>query len=227
VDLRICSYDSILLTAIIDTGYWVNPVTNDTTINGNILSKMWFYNGSSSSFSVDDSIVVNEHGEYSFEVTDSVGCVGIDSLFLFVNDTVVADAGDDITLCFNDILMIKGGGLDTVGNGKSGIYRWSDITPPGPDAILGIHYMYQFTATDDKDFRLEVAVNEGGVSCYDDDTVSCFVNQLPVLELGPNQEVCCDYGPIALNFSLVSPSGTPTTGGWSCSQYPGLVQNHW
>ena len=226
VDSRICSYDSILLTAIIDTGYWVNPVTNDTTFNGNNLSKLWFYNGSSSSFSIDDSIIVNMRGEYSYEVTDALGCVGRDTFFLFVNDTVTADAGDDITLCFNDILMIQAGGLDTVGNGKSGFYKWLDITPPGPDVIIGTNNIYTFVAAEDKDFRLELYITEGGVSCYDDDSVTCFVNELPVLELGSDQDVCCDYGAIALNFSLITPAGTPATGGWSCSQYPGLVQNN-
>ena len=62
------------------------------------------------------------------------------------------------------------------------------------------------------------------MQCFDNDSVFITVNPLPVLTLVPDQEVCCDYGNIALNFYLTS--SDPTGGAWSVPTNPTWENNN-
>jgi hypothetical protein len=108
-------------------------------------------------------------------------------LYLNVNDTVKAFAGNDTTLCFADTILLKAGGIDTAGNSNTGLYRWSDITPTKPfPIILGTNDQYDIVASDDEEYRLELFITQGGVECFDDDSMRVFVNPLPNIVLGPD-----------------------------------------
>lgn len=58
------------------------------------------------------------------------------------------------------------------------------------------------------------------------DTVYVTLNNPPVVTVGNNQSVCCDYGNINLNFSINTPSGTPSSGVWNCPANPSLVASN-
>ncbi|MDB4107930.1 PKD domain-containing protein, partial [Bacteroidia bacterium] len=225
-DPRICSYDSIQIIPNLDTAYWVDPIAGDTLLQGDTLYKEWYFNGSLIPFSYDDSVTINMRGEYVIRVYDSLQCADTDTLFLWVNDTVTANAGPDQTLCAEDLYIISGNGLDTMVSGVSGFYRWSNITTSGATSILGFDKTYELTADMDSTYRLELTVTQEGVTCFDDDTTEIFVNSLPIVTLGSDQDVCCDYGDISLSFSIVTPTGNPSTGGWSCTSNPNLISSN-
>ncbi|MGB0850864.1 MAG: PKD domain-containing protein, partial [Bacteroidia bacterium] len=225
-DVRICSYDSFNLVPNLDLAYWVDPIIGDTLVQGDTLEKEWFYNGEWIPFSIADSVTIDDEGAYVIRVRDSLNCQDTDTFFLHVNDTVTALAGNDQTLCFNDLYEIKAGGLDTVGTGKSGLYRWWNITPSTTPSSIGFNDTYVRTAGFDSTYRLELFVTEGGIECYDDDTMSVAVNALPIIDLSAIGDLCCDYGDVSLNFSIKTPSGIPSTGFWACDQYPNLVENN-
>ena len=107
-DPRLCTYDSILIVPALDTAWWIDRLNGDTLKQGDTLYKEWYLNGALSPFSTADSVTINIRGEYIFRVEDSLGCWAEDTLFLNVNDTVIADAGPDQTLCFNDTFMASG-----------------------------------------------------------------------------------------------------------------------
>ena len=225
-DPRICSYDSIQIIPNLDTAYWVDPIAGDTLLQGDTLYKEWYFNGSSIPFSYEDSVTINMRGEYVIRVYDSLQCADTDTLFLWVNDTVTANAGPDQTLCAKDLYIISGNGLDSMVSGVSGFYRWSNITSSGATSILGFDKTYELTADMDSTYRLELTVTQQGVTCFDDDTTEMFVNALPIVTLGPDQDVCCDYGDISLSFSIVAPTGNPSTGGWTCTSNPSLISSN-
>jgi len=58
------------------------------------------------------------------------------------------------------------------------------------------------------------------------DTVYVTLNSPPIVTLGNDLEVCCDYGQIVLDSIIVAPTGAPhTTGYWSISPNPSLIVN--
>ncbi len=217
-DIRLCTYDSTLIIPSYDTAYWVDRILMDTIRQGDTLWKEWYLNGGAIPFSYDDSVTINVRGEYVLKVYDSLGCFDTDTLFLFVNDTVTADAGPDQIHCFDDTVRLAAGGLDTMGNGKSGLYRWYDITSL-PRLLLGTNSNYDFPAQTTTEYQLDLYVTEGGVECYDADSILVTVNPLPVIDIKGDKQVCCDYGPISMNFDINSPTG----GSWSCWEFPFLV----
>ena len=160
-DPRICSYDSILIVPNLDSAYWVDPIMGDTLVQGDTLFKEWYHNGVL--FDTKDSVTIHKAGIYVIKVIDSLNCMDTDTMFLNVNDTVTAFAGNDTTLCLNETILLRAQGMDTAGNSNTGLYRWSDITPTNINTvILGTNDQYDIVATDDEDYRLELYITQGG-----------------------------------------------------------------
>ncbi len=220
-DLRLCWYDSTLLIPNLDTAFWVDRESGDTLVQGDTLFKEWFFDGSALAFSTDSQVTIHKRGEYVIKVIDSLGCADTDTFFLFVNDTLVADPGPDRVLCFNDTIFLVAGGLDTVANGNSGIYRWYNKTTV-PTSFLGTNDHYEIVAQNDVEYELKLQVTQGGITCHDSDNILIYVNPLPVISLRPDKDICCDYGNVSLNFDVNSPAG----GTWSSTDYPFLVNNN-
>jgi gliding motility-associated-like protein len=143
-------------------------------------------------------------------------------MYLFVNDTVVADAGPDQELCFNDTITLLAGGLDTAGNTKNGRYIWYDLTTNAPIRTnKGGADSISFSAVADVEYELELYVTEDTVTCFDNDSVAIVVNPLPVIDLVPDYEVCCMDGDISMRFNLKSTD--PVGGVWSVANQPTWV----
>jgi gliding motility-associated-like protein len=219
-DPRLCTYDSILIIPNLDTAYWIDPLAGDTLRQGDTLWKEWYLNNNPLPFSTADSVTINIRGEYVLRVYDSLGCEDTDTLYLFVNDTVTADLGPDQIHCFNDTVHLIAAGLDTMGNGKSGIYQWYNISTL-PRTFMGNATTYDFPAQATTEYEVVLRVTEGGRECIDNDSLLVTVNPLPVINISEVGNICCDYGNVSLNFNIINPTG----GDWSCWQYPFLVGN--
>jgi len=57
----------------------------------------------------DDSLLVRFSGNYILEITDSFGCVNVDSVKVTVNDNPVITLGNDTTICNTDQLVLDPG----------------------------------------------------------------------------------------------------------------------
>ena len=225
-DTTICTYQDVTLVPNLDLAFWVDRELGDTLIQGDTLEKEWFYTSEFGTLSIEDSITVNKEGFYVLRVRDSLNCQDTDTFYLAVNDTVTALAGLDQVQCAEDLYTITAGGADTADKSKSHVYTWSNITPGQPPIQIGNNDAYDRIADQDSTYRLELYQTEDGVTCYDDDTMQIFVNQLPDIALGSDEQVCCDAGLIQLNFKINTPTGRPTTGGWSSTEFPYLIDNN-
>jgi len=209
-DHRICDYDSIQLFAVDSLAYWDDPrdTSEYRTRQGDTLWKEWIYNGTT--ISNDSSITTRLAGQYVIRVNDSLGCFATDTMELIVNDHVEALAGPDQVRCWNDLLTLPAGGLDTVGNGKSGTYRWWRYFPGGgqPDSFMSTIDTLVYNIRETTDYRLGLWVTEDTVTCFDDDSVLVRVNPLPVLNMPGDKDVCCDAGVINLRLDEDPAGGT-------------------
>ena len=217
-DRRICDYDSIFLIPNDSLAYWDDPRdTHQYRIRqGDTLWYEWFLDGIANS--TDTQLVRNTAGQYVVRVSDSLGCWDADTMNLVVNDYVEALAGPDQTICWNDLLVLSAGGLDTTANAKNGYYRWSDYTTAPPDQDLGTDDSLRFNLLVSSDYRLQLWVTEDTTTCYDDDSVSITVNPLPVLNMPGAKDVCCDAGVINLRIDE-----DPKGGVWSCELNPDYI----
>ena len=219
-DLRICWYGSVTLRPDASNAYWVDPQIGDTLQQGDTLWWMWKRNGVD--FSTDTFATFSEAGVYNVTVIDSLGCNWTDTLILHVNDTLYPNAGPDQTKCYNDTLILNASGLDTVGNGKSGTYKWFKGLPMSGFA-LSTKEKWIFKVQTSSDYLLRLEVQEDTTRCIGYDTTFIKVNPLPVLTLTTPQKFCCDYGNIALGSSSFA---SPTGGTWVCRQNPSFISGN-
>lgn len=221
-DRRICTYDTINFSPLDSIASWDDP--NDTSAifvkQGDTLYKEWFLNGALIS---QDTTLFGVHtaGIYAYKVSDSLGCYAIDTMNLYVNDTVNADAGLDQTLCWNDYLEIVGKTLDTAGNDKSGYFQWWDITN-GKKVDFGQKDTIAYNIKATTEFWLELFVTEDTTECYDSDSVLISVNPLPTVKMPNNMDVCHDAGNINLR---ISEDPNASGGKWYVPAKPSLIKS--
>lgn len=219
-DRRICAGDTVHLIPYDEFAFWDDP--RDTSNVGIQQGDTLYYNWSlnSTSVSTDTIYTANLEGEYVVRVTDSLGCFGTDTMYLNVNDTVIANAGKDLVRCWNDLFVQKAGGLDTINKKyQKGKYEWYDITGT-PAKFLSnadsISYKIQTTTK----FRLNLIISEDTTTCSNADTAVVTVNPLPTVKMPSNMEVCCDAG--VINLRLLEDANAKG-GVWSCKKNPGYV----
>ena len=219
-DRRICTYDSIQLFPNDSLAYWDDPRdTFDAVVQGDTLYYEWTLNGAV--ISQDTALLkVNVGGEYVIKVTDSIGCFDTDTVQLYVNDTVTANAGKDLSVCWDDFIELVATDLDTAGNAKSGYFQWWDITVPPTKTNLGQKDTLAYNIRKTTNFQLELFVTEDTTTCYDNDTVFVNVKPLPVYTMAADMEICFDAGDI--NLRLLEDSKAPN-GKWTCPKRPGMI----
>ncbi len=162
-DVWLCPGDSIQLNGSGPNGANVSWSPTTGLDNPNIYTP-WA--------SATDTIV------YYLTVTDSNGCINVDSVTIIVNSAVPTDAGPDTSICQNDSVVI--GGNPTSVNGTS--YLWlpasglNDNTIANPTASPSVTTTYIVYSTND--------------TCSSSDTVTVTVNPSPPADAGMDQQVC-------------------------------------
>lgn len=182
-DQRICTYESVVL----DAGH------NDT------VKYLW------STMDTTQKIQINVAGKYRVRVTETRWlCQRSDTMELFVNDTVVAVAGPDATICQLKSTLLAAQHRPVNQNAS---YTWYDLTG---NTTLGNDMGYTVSPKNTNTpgqpaqnfyYRLYATVTQGGHTCEDDDTVKVKVNTLPFVKWDPKplKAQCYDYGDIELN----------------------------
>lgn len=116
---------------------------------------------------------------YTVTVTDANGCVNSDTLLVLVAGKVPTFAGHDVSICIGQTSVTLGGN-PTSPSGT--IYTWSpsaglsSTTVPNPIASPTITTTYVVTTAND--------------TCSGSDTVTVFVNPLPVVDAGADVTIC-------------------------------------
>jgi gliding motility-associated-like protein len=166
-DQRICTYEKTIFDANHkDTVKYMWSPTMDTT----------------------RTLLVHKNGKYKVRVTESKWkCYGEDSVFLFVNDTVVSSAGNDKNLCYKDTALIFGNGSPS---SQTLNFSWRNISSNTPMGNLNSIRVYPST---DQCYELYLRVTQGGHSCEDKDTVCVKIISLPDLKSSVPSR-CYDYG---------------------------------
>jgi gliding motility-associated-like protein len=185
-DKRICTYETMTFDAQnADTVkyYWS---TGDTT----------------------QMITVNVDKNYWVTVVEKTfKCEQKDTVRLFVNDTVIALAGADTTICHQQSANLKAQHRPA---NQSVVYEWTDIVP---NRVLGSNANYTVSPRNTNatggslqsySYGLYAKVTQGGHTCEHRDTVVVNVNTLPVVQWTrkPLPSRCYDYGDIELNSFL-------------------------
>jgi gliding motility-associated-like protein len=145
-----------------DIGSCVNaPFT--LSVPGGYDAYLWSTGGNTS------SIVVNTPGDYWVQVTDSLGCVGGDSIEYFIPASPIIDLGPDVVSCDTS-------GVTLGVSGSFSSYLWS--TGDSSAALTTSNYgIYWLQVTDTN-------------GCTGSDTISFDGGEMPQLDLGPDQKFC-------------------------------------
>ena len=150
-------------------------------------------------------------GLYGLTVTDANGCSASDATFIsVVRSTLSANAGNDASICAGaNTLVTLGGNPTTTGGTGPYTYAWSNSatlssgTVSNPNAIPTTTTGYTVTVTDAK-------------GCQATDSVTVFINTVPVANAGNDTSVCAGNGAIVGGNPTASGSG-PFTYVWSPS----------
>jgi len=177
----ICYGDTILIDASNSTG--VSTLTyewSNNTNNDNI--NVW----PTSSLS------------YYITVTDINNCFDIDTIDVTVNSLPIANAGNvNPTICYGETVLLNASNSQP-GTGNSSLtYEWSNNATTDTTSV----------SPSNDDIYIVTVTNES--SCKSSDTIEVFVNQLPVINLTPNNNSeICNNDSILIDASTSTGSGT-------------------
>ena len=135
--------------------------------------------------------------QYIVTLTDANVCVNTDTLTVFVNPLPLADAGADVVICIGDTTQLFASG--------GSIYSWtpndslSDPNIADPLVWTQQTTMYYVSVTDTN-------------TCVNTDSVLVTVNALPIVDAGPDQNVC-EGSSVTIGGSPTGPAGS--TFSWS------------
>jgi gliding motility-associated-like protein len=187
IDRRICTYESVTFNAGHDDTMYYSWNTLDTT----------------------QFITVVDDKDYTVRVTDTIwGCYQDDTVRLYVNDLVIADAGIDQMICTKDSASIIANHSPAL---FSATYNWTDITGGLP---LGTNKSYKVSPKNNNGngnsaiinyYRLFTRVTQDTHSCVAVDTMAVKINTLPKVKWSTLDPECWVYGDILLNPFILEP----------------------
>jgi gliding motility-associated-like protein len=163
-DQQICIGDSIFLLATGGTEYVWTPILN--SLGDSILSNDTINNPNS--YPTDTT-------QFNVTITDSNGCVGLDSVEIIVNSIPNFDLGPNTSICIFDSLTLQANDGD--------IYSW---TPNHAIDSINIANPTIFTEVDTTYF---VGVTDSN-GCFNSDSIEISVNPLPNVSAGINDTIC-------------------------------------
>lgn len=145
-----------------------------------------------------------------FTVTLTLGngtCATTDQAVVVVHALPIANAGIDVAICVGDTVQISGSGVTS--NPPILLYSWSG----GPGlSSNNIQSPFAFPIISTT-YNLTIIDSEG---CVDADQIQVFVNQLPIVNAGPNlvlcdqpiEEVLTGFSPLPIGASIGEWTGT-------------------
>lgn len=179
----------------------VNDGAIDVTVAGGTAPYTYSWTGPAPFVSNSEDITNLFTGMYYLTTTDTNGCSQTDSAFVNATVIVIADAGNDTTICGNlaSYTVIGNGGVT---------YEWYDLS----GTLLDSTQSMTFTPITGTSTFVLVAIN--GL-CTDIDTINITINAIPVADAGPDITIISET-PTVIGGSPTGPAGsifswTPTT----------------
>ena len=114
------------------------------------------------------SITIGTAGVYSVEVTNAAGCVGRDTIAIFITAPNAVDLGPDLSICQGGSIL-----LDATTAGASYLWSTGASTPTITAATSGTYWVQAIQGI-----------------CTTTDTITITVAPAPVVNLGPDQTLC-------------------------------------
>jgi gliding motility-associated-like protein len=155
------------------------------------------------------SIYANVKGNYWVRIQDKkYKCLKTDTVNLVVNDTVVANAGPNSSICHKDTFTINA------------LHRPSSLTASYLWTGLGSNPSYRIKSDISKTpytYILKATIVQNGHTCEDLDTVQIRVNPLPTIfwTSKPLKSQCYSYGNIWMEPFIVKPNKFGTYEIWN------------
>lgn len=179
--------------------------TNDGDITITVTGGITPYTFSWSNGATTQNLTNVLPGKYVLTLTDSTGCVIIDTILLPSDTTVLAEAGNDTSFCQNNATIT----LDGTKSTNSTSYEWFQLpgyTPLGNTPVVTI-------PNPGLGSTVYVLVTKDG-ACSDTDSVTVTINPLPVADAGPSKSIVI-YTSTTIGGSPTGPAGS--TYHWSPS----------
>ena len=173
----------------------------------------WTYTGPGTATISDDNVpnpnvTVDIDGVYSFiwSEDNGSGCVSADTVLITFNETPIASAGPDQTLCLLNTIMaaIPSVGIGTWTVAGPGTIIFGNVNLPTTAVTASVEGQYIFTWTE---------VNS---ACTSSDNVTVTFTQMPVANAGTDINVC------QLNTTLAAVA-TVGTGTWTQTSGNGTI----
>ncbi|MFH1321661.1 MAG: choice-of-anchor L domain-containing protein, partial [Bacteroidota bacterium] len=182
-------YNLIVVANDVQGGCPGDPVPISASVSGGYAP----YTYSWSSGDVGNPVIVTPASTDTFfvDVNDDAGCLGSDTMVVFVYPLPVVDAGQDTTVCISSPVMIGGSPTGPPGS----IYSWvpvSTLNNPAlanPTATTAVSTTYTVTVTD---------IN----GCVDTAQVTVSVTTAVLADAGPDTTICSGESTVI--------GGTPT-----------------
>lgn len=156
------------------------------------------------------SYSVTTSGQYEVTVSDLNGCVGADTINVTVFPLPTANLGPDFGICTgNDTTLDAGAGFSS--------YQWQNATTA---QTLFVNSAGQYTVT----------VTDGN-GCQDADTLNLSIFPLPIINLGPDVDICAgssatlDAGPGFSSYLWQDGSTNQTFSATTAGNYSVTVTN--
>ncbi|MFN0032668.1 MAG: PKD domain-containing protein [Flavobacteriales bacterium] len=191
-DVTICLEESTQLNATVNNG---TPAYQFS----------WNFPAMLNQSNIEDPIATPPvNTNFTLTVTDANLCQGSDAVTVFVNGLPVVEAGNNITVCDQQIVEVLTGFSPLTGPGGTGSWSGTGITDPAgeftPPAVGTYWIYYNFTA--------------GGNACENMDSLQVTVIPTIYANAGPDVTLCLNEGQYTLTgFS-------PATATWSG---PGVI----
>lgn len=166
----------------------------DVTVGGGTLQYAYQWSGGSTATTED--LVAILSGTYIITVTDSNSCTIADTIILLPAQTVIADAGNDTSLCISGSITLNASGSL---NGTT--YQWYDMS----GMLLGSSVTLTFNPPAGTNSFYVVVDN--GTGCSDNDTIDVTANPLPNVNAGADVTI------VTGGITTIGGSPTSTTAG--------------
>ncbi len=121
------------------------------------------------------TLKVSSSGKYKVTVTDSYGCVEIDSINVIVDYVPPVELGNDTTICIGQSIVLDAG----AGNPGT-TYQWN----------FGTASTQTITISAPATYKVDITTQ---ANCTTSDSITIGVSLSPVVDLGPDRTVCGSY----------------------------------
>ena len=159
---------------------WICPGFNTTLSASNGVTYVWSPSSSLSNPNISNPVASPTIiTTYTVNITDANGCANWDTLTIFLNAAVPTNAGSDPTICIGQSTTIGGNPTSPSPNTT---YQWfpstglNNSTLANPTASPTITTTYFIATASD--------------TCNGSDSVTVFVNALPVVSAGADVSIC-------------------------------------